>query len=56
MEQWESSDACDLVKDISRNSCSVGGFRCQAARVDEGVSVSCVGPEGAIAFIVKSAG
>jgi hypothetical protein len=56
MEHWESSGSCALVKDISRNSCMVGGFRCQAANVDVGVSVSCVGPEGDIAFIAKRAG
>jgi hypothetical protein len=56
MEQWERSGSCALVKDISRNSCKVGGFRCQAANVDAGISVSCVGPEGDIAFIAKRAG
>ena len=55
MERWESSGSCALVKDISRNSCMVGGFRCQAANVDAGVSVSCVGTEGDIAFITKRA-
>ena len=55
MAKWESSDSCALHKDISRNSCEVGGFRCQAVNVDAGISVSCVGPEGDVAFI-KPAG
>jgi hypothetical protein len=55
MERWESTGSCALQKDISRNSCVVGGFRCQAANVDAGVSISCVGPAGDVAFI-KPAG
>jgi hypothetical protein len=34
----------------------VGGFRCQAVNVDAGVSVSCVGTEGNLAFVVRPAG
>jgi hypothetical protein len=56
MEHWEGSGSCALVKDVSRNSCMVGGFRCQAANVDAGISVSCVGPEGDIAFITRRGG
>ena len=56
MERWEGAGSCALAKDASRNSCMVGGFRCQAASVDAGVSVSCVGPEGEIAFIARPAG
>jgi uncharacterized lipoprotein YajG len=56
MEQWQSSGSCSLAKDVSRNSCSVAGFRCQAANVGEGISVSCVGTDGDVAFVVKPAG
>jgi hypothetical protein len=56
MEQWQGSGSCSLAKDVSRNSCSVAGFRCQAANVGEGISVSCVAPEGDVAFVVKRAG
>ncbi len=56
MEDWESSHACAIGEGGSRSSCSLDGFRCQAVKVDQGISVSCVGPEGDIAFIAKSAG
>src|SRR4051812_26558012 len=29
MERWEGSGSCALAEDASRNSCTVGGFRCQ---------------------------
>lgn len=50
MKHWESSHACTLG-DGSRSSCSVGGFRCQAVKVEKGASVSCAGPEGDVAWI-----
>jgi hypothetical protein len=56
MEQWEQSQACTLDAGGSRSSCSLGSFRCQAVRVEQGVSVSCAGPEGDVAFIVRPAG
>jgi hypothetical protein len=56
MGQWEQSQACTLDAGGSRSSCSLGSFRCQAVKVDQGVSVSCVGPEGDVAFIVRPAG
>jgi hypothetical protein len=52
MRQWESSNACTLGEG-SRSSCSLGGFRCQAVKVDEGASVSCAGPSGDVSFIAK---
>jgi hypothetical protein len=52
MEGWEGSAACALGGG-SRGSCSLEGFRCQAVQVDQGISVSCAGPEGDVAFIVK---
>jgi hypothetical protein len=55
MGRWEGSDACALGPGGSRGSCSLEGFRCQAVKVEKGTSVSCVGPEGDIAFIAKRA-
>lgn len=53
MEQWVSSHAC-TVGDGSRSSCSLGGFRCQAVKVEEGASVSCTGPQGDVSFIATA--
>jgi hypothetical protein len=53
MERWERSHACTLG-DGSRSSCSLGGFRCQAVKVDKGASVSCAGPQGDVSFIAKA--
>jgi hypothetical protein len=50
MRHWESSHACTLG-DGSRASCSLGGFRCQAVRVDKGAAVSCAGPQGDVSWI-----
>jgi hypothetical protein len=56
MERWQATDSCALAKDVSRNSCSVGSFRCQAANVGEGISVSCASASGDVAFVVKPGG
>jgi hypothetical protein len=56
MEQWEQNQACTLREGASRSSCSLGSSRCQAVKVDKGTSVSCVGPEGNVAFIVRPSG
>lgn len=53
MERWERSHVCTLGNG-SRSSCSLGGFRCQAVKVDKGASVSCAGPEGDVSFIAKA--
>jgi hypothetical protein len=53
MERWERSHACTLG-DGSRSSCSLGGFRCQAVKIEKGASVSCAGPEGDVSFIAKA--
>jgi hypothetical protein len=53
MKQWESSHVCTLG-DGSRSSCSLGGFRCQAVKVDKGASVSCAGPQGDVSWIAKA--
>jgi hypothetical protein len=55
LKHWKGSKACALERG-SRGSCSVGGFRCQAVKVDAGTAVSCAGPEGDVAFIVRPAG
>jgi hypothetical protein len=54
MQHWESSQACTLGKGGSRSSCSLGGFRCQAVRVDKGAAVSCARPGGDVAWIAKA--
>jgi hypothetical protein len=53
MERWERSHVCTLG-DGSRSSCSLGGFRCQAVKVEKGASVSCAGPQGDVSFIAKA--
>jgi hypothetical protein len=54
MRQWQRSHACTLGKSASRSSCSLGTFRCQAARVDAGAAVSCAHPGGDVAWIAKA--
>lgn len=54
MFAWQRSSDCALVGGASRGSCSVpGGYRCQAARVGEGVSVSCSANGRAVAFLAQ---
>jgi hypothetical protein len=53
MQHWERSHACTLG-DGSRASCSLGGFRCQAVRVDRGAAVSCARPGADVSFIAKA--
>jgi hypothetical protein len=54
MRQWERSHACALGRDASRDSCSLGGFRCQAVKVDRGAAVSCARADGDVSFIARS--
>ena len=54
MQHWQSSHACTLGAHRSRSSCSLGGFRCQAVRVDRGAEVSCAGPDGDVSFVTKA--
>jgi hypothetical protein len=54
MRRWESSHACTLGKVGSRSSCSLGGFRCQAVKVDRGAAVSCARPGGDVSFVAKA--
>jgi hypothetical protein len=53
MKQWVSSHVCTLG-DGSRSSCSLGGFRCQAVKVEKGASVSCAGPQGDVSWIATA--
>lgn len=54
MRSWQSSHTCTLGAHGSRSSCSVGDFRCQAARVQHGAEVSCAQPGGDVSFITKA--
>jgi hypothetical protein len=53
MKHWVSSQACTLGNG-SRSSCSLGGLRCQAVKVEKGASVSCAGPQGDVSFIATA--
>ncbi|HEY2479533.1 MAG TPA: hypothetical protein VGI17_12490 [Solirubrobacterales bacterium] len=54
MRRWGRSHACTFGKGSSRSSCSLGGFRCQAVRSDEGAAVSCARPGGDLSFVAKA--
>ena len=54
MMRWGRRGGCALGKGESRGSCSLGGFRCQAVRVDRGTAVSCARPGGDVSFVAKS--
>jgi hypothetical protein len=54
MRRWARSHACTLGKGGSRSSCSLGGFRCQAVKVDRGAAVSCARPGGDVSFVAKA--
>ncbi|HTT93043.1 MAG TPA: hypothetical protein VMF55_00070 [Solirubrobacterales bacterium] len=56
MARWEATRSCALGKGDSRGSCTLGRLRCQATAVDGGTAVGCAGPEGDVAFLVRSAG
>ena len=53
VKSWVGSHACTLGNG-SRTSCSLGGFRCQAVKVEQGASVSCAGPRGDVSFIATA--
>jgi hypothetical protein len=56
MDQWAQRPDCALGESDSRGSCALGQFRCQAVKVDAGISVTCAGPEGVVSFIARPAG
>jgi len=53
MSHWENKRACASGGSGGRGSCSVGGYRCQAVKVDRGISVSCARKGADIAFIAE---
>jgi hypothetical protein len=53
MRHWAGARACALAAGGSRDSCALGGFRCQAVRSDRGAAVSCARPGGDVSFIAK---
>jgi hypothetical protein len=54
MFAWQRDDQCPPDGSSSRQSCTVpGGYRCQAVRVQKGVSVSCAAEGRAIAFLAR---
>lgn len=56
LTEWENDPVCARGANSSRSSCAIGDFRCQAVKVDQGVSVSCAGPEGDASFLLRSGG
>lgn len=54
MRSWAGSRSCALAEGASRGSCSLGGFRCQAVRVDRGAAVSCVRQGGDVSFVARA--
>jgi hypothetical protein len=57
MFAWQRAPKCAPASGSSRGSCTVaGGYRCQAVRAGEGVSVSCAAEGRAVAFRVRGAG
>jgi hypothetical protein len=54
MRRWQKHRSCALAEGASRGSCSLGGFRCQSVRTDDGATVSCARPGGDVAFLVKA--
>jgi hypothetical protein len=50
---WGRSAACAADPDVSRSSCSVGGYRCLGARTERGLVVGCARPGRSVAFISK---
>lgn len=51
MGQWRRNRSCALGDSDSRGSCSLGPFRCQAVRTDEGAVVSCARPGADVSFV-----
>ena len=56
MGQWSRNRGCALGGDESRGSCSLGGFRCQAVRTDQGAAVSCARPGEDVSFVATRKG
>lgn len=53
MYAWQREPACALPTSSSRGGCLAGSYRCQAARTDRGVAVSCARAGESVAFIAR---
>jgi hypothetical protein len=50
---WQREPACAVPSAASRSSCLTRSYRCQAARTDRGLAVSCSRAGESIAFTAK---
>jgi hypothetical protein len=53
MYGWQHEPTCAVPGAASRGSCLTRSYRCQAARTDRGLAVSCSRPGESIAFVAK---
>lgn len=53
MYGWQREHSCSLPSGASRGSCRARSYRCQAARTDRGLAVSCAREGQSIAFLAK---
>lgn len=53
MYGWQRERPCSLPGGASRGSCLTRSYRCQAARTDRGLTVSCSRAGESIAFVVR---
>jgi hypothetical protein len=53
MHSWQRERTCSLPSGASRGSCLSRSYRCQAARTDRGLAVSCARKGQSIAFLAK---
>ncbi len=50
---WQRERSCALPSGASRGSCQARSYRCQTARTDRGLAVSCSRQGQSIAFLAK---
>src|SRR3954451_424390 len=48
---WTKKPACARPAGASRASCAVGAYRCLAAAIEHGLTVSCARPGRSISFV-----
>jgi hypothetical protein len=53
LHSWQRQRSCSLPGGASRGSCLARSYRCQAARTDRGLAVSCARPGQSIAFVAR---
>ena len=53
MYDWQRERSCSPPAGASRDSCLTRSYRCQAARTDRGLAVSCAREGQSIAFIQR---